>query len=60
MLDTQFNGSTSEIGRDFMKFIGNNHNMVNPFARMKKANDQVSVRSSKIMTCPECQALDQT
>ena len=60
MLDTQFNGSTSEIGRNFMKFIGNHHNMVNPFARMKKANAQASVRSSKIMTCPECQALDQT
>ena len=56
MLDTEFNGNTSEIGRDYMKFIGNHHNMINPFARMKKANAEASVRSSKIMTCPECQA----
>ena len=56
MLDTQFNGSTSEIGRDFMKFIGN-HSMTNLFARMKKANAKASVRSSKIMTFPEFQAM---
>ena len=56
MLDTQFNGSTSEIGRDFMKVFENYHNMINAFARMKKANAQTTVRSSKTMTCPECQS----
>ena len=55
MLDTQFNGSTSEIGRDFMKFFESHHNMMNKFARMKKAT-RATMRSSKMMTCPECQA----
>ena len=56
MLDTQFNGSTSEIERDFMKVFENYHYMINAFARMKKANAQAIVRSSKRMTCPECQS----
>ena len=56
MLDTQFNGSTSEIERDFMKVFKNYHNMINAFARMKKAIAQATVKSSKTMTCPECQS----